>query len=144
MRATPYHPAEFTSLTFTDQAGVQPIHLIDQWPKLLTQLFQKLDRHVRWAAREEYELLMAGKATATAAADRNEKVLTVNQAAQLLGLRPQTVYEWVKAEKLPAFKIGRGVRFKRGQVLAALQQQTQPDGRRKYARRRTGRSSKAG
>lgn len=87
---------------------------------------------------------MAEQAAAAAEADRNEEVLTVNQAAQLLGLRPQTVYEWVKAEKLPAFKVGRGVHFKRGQVLAALQQQTQPDGHRKYARRSTGRSNKAG
>ena len=144
MRATPSHPAEFTSLTFTDQAGVQPAHLVNQWPELLTKLFQELDRHVRWAAREEYELLVTEKAAATAEADRNEEVLTVNQAAQLLGLRPQTVYEWVKAEKLQAFKVGRGVRFKRGQVLAALQQQTQLDGRRKYARRTTSCSSNAG
>ncbi|WP_158011113.1 helix-turn-helix domain-containing protein [Hymenobacter lapidarius] len=64
------------------------------------------------------------------------------QAAQLLGLCPQTVYEWAKAEKLQAFKVGRAVRFKRGHVLAALQQQTQPDGRRKYARRATGSPAK--
>ena len=144
MRATPYHPAEFTPLTFTNQAGVQPAHLINQWPELLTKLFQELNRHVRWAAREEYELLVAETAAATAEADRNEEVLTVNQAAQLLGLRPQTVYEWVKAEKLQAFKVGRGVRFKRGQVLAALKQQIQPDGRRKYARRTLGGPSKTG
>jgi len=144
MRATPSHPAEFTSLTFTDQAGVQPAHLVNQWPELLTKLFQELDRHVRRAAREEYELLVAEKAATTAEADRNEEVLTVNQAAQLLGLRPQTVYEWVKAEKLQAFKVGRGVRFKRGQVLAALKQQIQPDGRRKYARRTSGGPSKTG
>ena len=88
----PSHPTGFTPLTFTNRAGEQPAHLVSQWPELLTQLFQELDRRVRWAAREEYELLVAEQAAAEA--DRNEEeVLTVNQAAQLLGPGPQTVYE---------------------------------------------------
>ncbi len=112
------------------------------WPTLFTPLLEELDRYARRAAREEYELLLAEKAAAAAEADRNDQVLTVTEAAQLLGLRPQTVYEWVKAEKLQAFKVGRGVRFKRGYVLAVLELQTQPDGRRKYARRTTACHSK--
>ncbi|WP_158010898.1 helix-turn-helix domain-containing protein [Hymenobacter lapidarius] len=106
------------------------------------EFLTQLECYIRWAAREEYELMTVEKAAAAAEADQNDQVLTVAQAAQLLGLCPQTVYEWAKAEKLQAFKVGRAVRFKRGHVLAALQQQTQPDGRRKYARRATGSPAK--
>ena len=112
---------------------------------LLTPLFEELDRYARRAAREEYELLVAEKATDAAETDRNDQVLTVNQAALLLGLRPQTMYEWVKAEKLQAHKVeARAIRFKRGNVLAAPELQPQPDGQSKYARRTTGCPSKAG
>ena len=107
-------------------------------------MFEELGRYARRVLREEYESLAAEKAAAVAETDRNDQVLSVKEAAQLLGLRPQTVYEWVKAEKLTHFKIGRHVRFKRGHVLAALKLQTQPDGRRKYARRTTGRPSRDG
>ena len=111
---------------------------------LLIPVFEELGRYARRVSREEHELLAAEKAAAAAEADRNDQFLSVKEAAQLLGLRPQTVYEWAKAEKLTYFKVGRHVRFKRGHVLAALELQTQPDGRRKYARRSTGRPGKDG
>ena len=113
------------------------------WPTLTTPLLEELDRYARQAAREEYKLLLAEKAAA-AEADRNDQVLTVHEAAQILGMHPYTAYAWVKAEKLQGFKVGREVRIKRGHVLAALELQTQPDGRRKYGRRTTGRPRKAG
>lgn len=137
-------PAGITPFILAKKAGEQPAQLVNQWPELLNQLFQEFDRHARWAAREEYELLTAEKAAAEKEADQNDQVLTVSQAATLLGLCPQTVYEWVKAEKLTYYKVGSSIRFKRGHVLAALQLQTQPDGRRKYSRRIMGQPSKAG
>lgn len=106
-----------------------------QGAEVFALFLAEIDRRSRKAAREEYELLLAEKAAAAIEADKNDQVLTVQQAASLLGVRPQTVYEWIKADKLKSFKVGRSVRLKRGQVLAALQVQTQPDGRRKYARR---------
>jgi excisionase family DNA binding protein len=107
------------------------------WVAALIPLFEEIDRYSRRAAREEYELLLAEQAAAIEQADKNDQVLTVQQAANLIGIQPQTVYEWIKADKLRAHRIGRAVRLKRGDVLAALQAQTQPDGRRKYARRGT-------
>lgn len=104
------------------------------WAGMFTPLFAAIDLHSRRAAREEYELLLAEKAEAAAEADRNDQVLTVAEAAALLGIRPQSAYEWIKAGKLQSYRIGRTVRLKRGQVLAALQAQTQPNGLRKYAR----------
>ncbi|MBF9239424.1 helix-turn-helix domain-containing protein [Hymenobacter sp. BT683] len=87
--------------------------------------------------------MQAEKAATAAEADLNDQVLTVSEAAHLLGLRPQTVYVWAKAGKIQAFKVGTAVRLKRGHVLAVLKQQTQPDGRRKYARRTTNYPSKS-
>ncbi|WP_157781016.1 helix-turn-helix domain-containing protein [Hymenobacter sedentarius] len=112
------------------------------WPTLIAPLLEELDRYARRAVREEYELLLAEKAAAVEA-DRNDQVLTVNQAAQLLGLCPETVYQWVRTKKLQGFKVGREVRVKRGHVLAALELQIQPNGRRRYGRRTTGRPSNA-
>ena len=132
---TPYpiHPAFAGSLL-----NVPPT----DWAKILIKLLEAFDRQSRQAAREEYKLLLAEQAEATAEADRNDQVLTVAQTAELLGLQPQSVYEWIKAGKLQAFKMGRAVRLKRGQVMAALQAQTLPDGRRKYARRATNKKSR--
>lgn len=102
---------------------------------MLFDFIDRLDQQSRKIAREEYALILAESAAAAVEAEQNDQVLTVQQAAGLLGIRPQTVYEWIKAQKLTAFKVGSAVRLKRGQVLAALRAQTQPDGRRKYARR---------
>ncbi|WP_157780891.1 helix-turn-helix domain-containing protein [Hymenobacter sedentarius] len=137
-------PAGITPSTFAKKAGEQPFHGFTKWLNLIIPLLEELDRYARLAAREEYELLLAEKAAAAVEADQNDQVLTVNEAAQLLGLSPQTVYEWVKAGKLQGFKAGREVRVKRGHVLAALKLQTQPNGRRKYGRCTTGRPRKAG
>ena len=110
------------------------------WVAVLTPLFAEIDKQSRRTAREEYAKLLAEQAAEADEADRNDQVLTVEQAAALLEVRPQTLYLWIKTGKLQAFRIGRTVRLKRGQVLAALQAQTQADGRRKYARRTTTKS----
>ena len=104
------------------------------WVAVLTPLFAEIDKRSRCAAREEYAKLLAEQADEADEADRNDQVLTVAEAAALLGIRPQSAYEWIKAGKLQSYRIGRTVRLKRGQVLAALQAQTQPNGLRKYAR----------
>jgi excisionase family DNA binding protein len=129
---TPNHP------TVAPPAGLSINASPTDWAAVLTPLFAEIDRQSRRAAREEYELLLAEKAADAVEEERNDQVLTVEQAAALLEVRPQTVYEWIKADKLKSYKVGRSVRLKRGQVLAALQAQTKPDGRRKYARRSAG------
>ena len=110
------------------------------WVAVLTPLFAEIDKRSRHAAREEYAKMLAEQVAEAEEADRNDQVLTVAEAAALLGIRPQSAYMWIKDGKLQAFRIGRTVRLKRGQVLAALQAQTQADGRRKYARRATTKS----
>ena len=104
-------------------------------PNWLEQFVGGILQQARIVAREEYTQLLAERETAAAEADRNERTLTVREAAAKLNMREQTVYTWVKTGKLQAYNVGRAVRLKLGDVQAALTAHTQPDGRRKYARR---------
>ena len=42
-----------------------------------------------------------------------EEYLTAKQVAKYLQVKPLTVYQWARANKIPAVKIGRIWRFKR-------------------------------
>ncbi len=102
---------------------------------LIAPLLAEIDRHARRIVREEHALLVAEQ---PAAVHEQQDSLTVQQAAKALAMHPQTVYEWIKTGKLQSFRVGRAVRLKPEHVAAALQAHSQPDGRRKYARRNTG------
>lgn len=106
-----------------------------RWAELLAPLFDKIEQHSRRAAREEYVKLLAEQEAIAAETHRNEALLNVKQAAELLGVTAQTTWEWQKRGLLPSHRVGRRIFFKQGEVLAALQTQTHADGRRKYARR---------
>lgn len=123
--------------SFPVSAYSPPNELLSDWTPFF-QLLAQAEQRMRQIAREEFQLMAAEQIAAAAEVEKNEKLLTVNQVADILGVRPQTVYEWNKANKLNALRTGKGnrtLRFKRGDVYAALHAQTQPDGRRKYARR---------
>lgn len=47
-------------------------------------------------------------------------LLTVPEVARLLRVRESTVYTWAEAGLLPCHRVGRLLRFDRGQVLAWL------------------------
>jgi excisionase family DNA binding protein len=94
------------------------------------------EQHFRQIAREEQKKLLDEISLATAEADQNAQILTVQQAAHLVGITTQTVYQWIRAGKLKCFIIGsNSIRLKRGDVLGANQALIQANGRRKYARR---------
>ena len=115
--------------------GYIPKEPLADW-EILFQFNALVEQRARLIAREEFQLLLAEHTATAVEADNNEQLVTVAQAAELLGVISQTVYEWIKAGKISSFTIGsRSVRLKRGDVLAALQARIQPDGRRKYARR---------
>jgi len=117
-------------------ADYNPKEPLADW-EILFQFNALVEQRARLIAREEFQLLLAEHTATAAEADNNEHLVTVAQAAELLGVISQTVYEWIKAGKISSFTIGsRSVRLKRGDVLAALRARTQPNGRRKYARRK--------
>jgi excisionase family DNA binding protein len=49
--------------------------------------------------------------------------LTVKQAALVLGLKPQTIYDWVESKRLPCLRAGRAIRFDKAALLAFRQAQ---------------------
>jgi excisionase family DNA binding protein len=52
---------------------------------------------------------------------RDEEILTIREVADLLKLHPKTVNKFVLAGKLPAYRIGRQWRFRKSEVLRALE-----------------------
>ena len=50
-----------------------------------------------------------------------ERLLTVPQVAELLGMRPQYIYEKTAAGEIPCFKIGRYTRVRMSDLEAYLQ-----------------------
>ncbi|MCC3158649.1 helix-turn-helix domain-containing protein [Hymenobacter sp. 15J16-1T3B] len=85
------------------------------------------------AAKEQCLLIAADKAKAPV--EESQELLTVEKTAAFLDVTPQTVFDWRKRGILQAYKLGNRVYFKRSEVVAALEAQSFPDGRRKYARR---------
>lgn len=53
----------------------------------------------------------------------DEPLLTVEQAAGLLSVRPSWVYEAVRTEQLPVLRVGRHLRFTRAMLESWLQGQ---------------------
>lgn len=59
----------------------------------------------------------------------SERLLTVEQLAGWLQVRPRTICQWVHEEYIPVVKLGSLVRFRRGSVEEWLAKSEQP-GRR--------------
>ncbi len=51
-----------------------------------------------------------------------ERLLTVQQVADLLGIKVQTIYLWVAQKRIPHRKIGRLVRFRMCDVEEFVEQ----------------------
>ena len=53
-------------------------------------------------------------------------LLTIEEAAGLLGVKPQTLYLWVSQRRVPFRKIGRLVRFTETDLEEFIEKQKQP------------------
>ena len=49
--------------------------------------------------------------------------LTAKQVAEYLQVKPLTIYQWAREDKIPAIKIGRIWRFKKEAIDAYLEEQ---------------------
>ena len=57
--------------------------------------------------------------TGPIASPGDERPWTVHQAAQFLGMSPQTVYLWVERKQIPHLRVmGRNIRFLRSELEA--------------------------
>ena len=52
----------------------------------------------------------------------NNKLLTRQETAELLSVSLVTLWDWTKKDILPAYRIGNKVRYKKCEILLALQQ----------------------
>ncbi len=54
-----------------------------------------------------------------------EKLITVTEAAELLGLNVESVYRRCRLKEIPCYKIGRTYRFKESKLLLWLESKEQ-------------------
>jgi hypothetical protein len=125
----------------TTTQGTSLSALTTDWA-IFAPLLNVIDQTSRRAAREEYAKLQTEQAAAEAKARRDEEPIDNKEAATLLGVIPQTTWEYYRKGLLNGSKVGGRILFRRGDVLALLQSQTNLDGRRKYARRATTQKSR--
>ncbi len=52
----------------------------------------------------------------------NNKLLTRQETAELLSVSLVTLWDWTKKDIVPAYRIGNKVRYKKSEILLALQQ----------------------
>ena len=52
-----------------------------------------------------------------------EEYLTAKQVAEYLQVKPLTIYQWAREDKIPAIKIGRIWRFKKEAIDKYLEEQ---------------------
>ncbi len=50
----------------------------------------------------------------------DDEMLTVHEVAQLLRVEPRTVRDWIRTGQLPAIRIGRMLRIRRGDLRRFL------------------------
>jgi len=55
-----------------------------------------------------------------------EKLLTISQAAERLGLAPVTVRTWIGARKLGIVRLGRAIRISERELERLVERGTQP------------------
>jgi len=53
----------------------------------------------------------------------DDELLTIEEVAAYLKLRPQTIYKWAQQKRLPGAKFGKEWRFKRSEILAWVNDQ---------------------
>ena len=48
--------------------------------------------------------------------DDNDKIMTLEEVAEYLRVKPQTIYTWAQEKKIPAAKLGKEWRFKKSMI----------------------------
>lgn len=48
--------------------------------------------------------------------DSNDKIMTLEEVAEYLRVKPQTIYTWAQEKKIPAAKLGKEWRFKKSMI----------------------------
>jgi excisionase family DNA binding protein len=57
------------------------------------------------------------------AADVDNEIMTLEEVASFLRLKPQTIYKWAQEKRIPAAKLGKEWRFRRSLIELWLDEQ---------------------
>jgi excisionase family DNA binding protein len=66
-------------------------------------------------------LSQTGATTVAPGPSTNERLLQMAQVCQMLSITRPTCYKWMEAGRLPSYRQGRRVYFKKAEVLASLE-----------------------
>lgn len=66
------------------------------------------------------------RAAGSSAGAGARRLLTVDEVAQWLQVKPRTIYQWVHEEYIPVIKLGVLVRFDPGSVMAWVRRREAP------------------
>jgi excisionase family DNA binding protein len=93
--------------------------------------YSQLLEDVRAMLRHELQHTAPAAASGANDAPQGKELLSLPEAAELLGVTLQTVHEWKRLGRLKYHKLGSRTYLKRSEVLAALspQERTQKKGR---------------
>jgi excisionase family DNA binding protein len=48
--------------------------------------------------------------------ESNDRIMTLEEVAEYLRVKPQTIYTWAQEKKIPAAKLGREWRFRKSMI----------------------------
>jgi excisionase family DNA binding protein len=57
--------------------------------------------------------------------ERLKEVMTVREASQYLGISPESLYKYLNADRIPAFKLGNRWRFKKDLLDRWMEKQSE-------------------
>jgi excisionase family DNA binding protein len=58
---------------------------------------------------------------------KQKQLMDMNEASEYLGIRKNTLYEWVMERKIPHVRVGRLLKFRREDLEAWLRKRTQEE-----------------
>lgn len=67
-------------------------------------------------------LALKNNASLSLLTEQTDQLLTREETAKLLSVSLVTLWDWTKKDIIPAYRIGNKVRYKKAEVLTALQQ----------------------
>ncbi len=58
--------------------------------------------------------------------DHDDRLLDVNEASVMLGLKPSTLYQWAYERRIPVVKLGRALRFRISTIQKLISDSERP------------------
>ena len=62
--------------------------------------------------------------------ERQKEVMTLREASHYLGISPESLYKYLNADRIPAFKLGNRWRFKKDLLDRWMEQKSERSGSR--------------